>query len=269
MWCNWLFTFPLESFPLPVFFYDWANRLWLLSLSYFVANISRWVFTFKIPEWNQVESRRNANKKKLQYLFWHDDCHLFVMDGRLHIMPDFSACPLMSDEDVNNWLHFYHASAPLINLSVFISHDPVITKRFHSISLSLFPWLYGSLFRLTVATDSTTHPSWKGLDLRVEHTHCFSIHGEGGHYHEDVTPETVVYSGDYKKNVVEGMRNNSLNVRVKASVLFDVSLFGMRFFFHVEKHKESVCHYGKKRSGWKSFLPSPCTMSPSTMVIKK
>jgi hypothetical protein len=27
---------------------------------------------------------------------------------------------------VNNWLHFYNATGPLINLSVFISHDPVI-----------------------------------------------------------------------------------------------------------------------------------------------
>ncbi|XP_046655484.1 ester hydrolase C11orf54 homolog [Daphnia pulicaria] len=78
--------------------------------------------------------------------------------ARLHIMPDFSPCPLQTDADVNNWLHFYNATGPLINLSVFISHDP-------------------------------------GLDLRVEHTHCFSTHGEGGHYHEDVSPETVVYEG--------------------------------------------------------------------------
>lgn len=33
------------------------------------------------------------------------------------------------------------------------------------------------------------------MDLRVEHTHCFSTHGDGGHYHEDVTPEQVVYEG--------------------------------------------------------------------------
>ncbi|XP_072099124.1 ester hydrolase C11orf54 homolog isoform X2 [Mobula birostris] len=34
-----------------------------------------------------------------------------------------------------------------------------------------------------------------GFDLRVEHTHCFSHHGEGGHYHSDTTPETVEYLG--------------------------------------------------------------------------
>lgn len=35
----------------------------------------------------------------------------------------------------------------------------------------------------------------QGFDLRVEHTHCFSHHGEGGHYHTDTTPETVEYLG--------------------------------------------------------------------------
>lgn len=35
------------------------------------------------------------------------------------------------------------------------------------------------------------------LDLRVEHTHCFSDHGEGGHYHYDTTPEEVEYLGYY------------------------------------------------------------------------
>ncbi|XP_041054105.1 ester hydrolase C11orf54 homolog isoform X2 [Carcharodon carcharias] len=34
-----------------------------------------------------------------------------------------------------------------------------------------------------------------GFDLRVEHTHCFSHHGEGGHYHYDTTPDTVEYLG--------------------------------------------------------------------------
>lgn len=33
------------------------------------------------------------------------------------------------------------------------------------------------------------------LDLRVEHTHCFSHHGEGGHYYIDTTPDTVEYLG--------------------------------------------------------------------------
>lgn len=35
----------------------------------------------------------------------------------------------------------------------------------------------------------------QGLDLRVEHTHCFSHHGEGGHYYIDTTPDTVEYLG--------------------------------------------------------------------------
>ncbi len=35
------------------------------------------------------------------------------------------------------------------------------------------------------------------FDLRVEHTHCFSNHGEGGHYHYDTTPTDVEYHGYY------------------------------------------------------------------------
>ncbi|XP_062887873.1 ester hydrolase C11orf54 homolog isoform X2 [Mobula hypostoma] len=77
---------------------------------------------------------------------------------KIHVMPDFSPCPLNSDEEVINWLKFFDMSAPLICQSVFVSHD-------------------------------------LGFDLRVEHTHCFSHHGEGGHYHYDTTPETVEYLG--------------------------------------------------------------------------
>jgi len=36
---------------------------------------------------------------------------------------------------------------------------------------------------------------WQGFDLRVEHTHCFSQHGEGGHYHQDTSPDGVQYLG--------------------------------------------------------------------------
>ncbi|KAG8451805.1 hypothetical protein GDO86_003850 [Hymenochirus boettgeri] len=79
--------------------------------------------------------------------------------AKLHIMPrEFSACPLNTDEDVNQWLKFYEMNAPLICQSVFVSHDP-------------------------------------GYDLRLEHTHCFSHHGEGGHYHCDTTPDTIEYVG--------------------------------------------------------------------------
>lgn len=84
--------------------------------------------------------------------------------AKLHIMPDFSEVPLNEDKDVANWLQYYNFSAPLTCLSTFVSHDP-------------------------------------GLDLRVEHTHCFSQHGEGGHYHHDTSPEDVVYEGYF--NVAE------------------------------------------------------------------
>ncbi|XP_027435626.1 ester hydrolase C11orf54 homolog isoform X2 [Zalophus californianus] len=79
--------------------------------------------------------------------------------AKTHIMPtEFSSCPLNSDEEVNKWLRFYEMKAPLVCLPVFVSRDP-------------------------------------GFDLRLEHTHCFSHHGEGGHYHYDTTPDTVEYLG--------------------------------------------------------------------------
>ncbi len=80
--------------------------------------------------------------------------------ARLHVMPDFSEKPLLSDADVEEWLNFYEMKSPLVCLSVLVSSDP-------------------------------------GLDLRVEHTHCFSQHGEGGHYHYDTTPEDVQYEAYY------------------------------------------------------------------------
>ena len=78
----------------------------------------------------------------------------------VHTQPNFSERPLTCDAEVNEWLKFYEMSSPLVCLSEFVSHDP-------------------------------------GLDLRVEHTHCFSDHGEGGHYHCDTTPGEVEYHGYY------------------------------------------------------------------------
>ena len=75
-------------------------------------------------------------------------------------MPDFSACPINSNEDVNNWLQFYEVTAPLTVLSVLVSRDP-------------------------------------GLDLRVEHSHGWGENGQGGHYHYDTSPDTVEYIGYY------------------------------------------------------------------------
>ena len=77
---------------------------------------------------------------------------------KTHVMPKFSTTPLYSDDDLNKWLKFYEMPSPLICVGELISHDP-------------------------------------GLDLRVEHFHCFSDHNDGGHYHYDVTPAEVSYRG--------------------------------------------------------------------------
>lgn len=74
-------------------------------------------------------------------------------------MDDFSKTPLCNVRDLNNWLHFYDMSAPLVNVGTFVS----------------------------VETE---------LDLRVQHFHSFGDgHGEGGHYHIDTTPDSVEYLG--------------------------------------------------------------------------
>ncbi|KAK3910491.1 Ester hydrolase C11orf54-like protein [Frankliniella fusca] len=78
--------------------------------------------------------------------------------ARQHVMPDFSVTPLHTEEDLTKWLNFFNMSAPLIAVGTLISADP-------------------------------------GLDLRVQHFHSFSHHGEGGHYHNDTTPNTAEYLG--------------------------------------------------------------------------
>lgn len=96
-------------------------------------------------------------------------------DGKIkqHVMPDFSKTPLNTEDDLNNWLRFYSMSTPLIALGTLVSHDPV-----------------KNLFLGTVGKNS-----FQGLDLRVQHFHSFSHHGEAGHYHIDTTPETIEYLG--------------------------------------------------------------------------
>ena len=84
--------------------------------------------------------------------------------ANLHVMPDFSKTPLKSPREVSNWVRYFDMDAPLTCLSVFHSHDP-------------------------------------GYDLRIEHTHCFSSHNQGGHYHADVEPKEVEYEAYF--NVAE------------------------------------------------------------------
>jgi len=76
--------------------------------------------------------------------------------ANIHIMPRYSPTPLTCKEDVDNWLTFVEMSSPLIVMGYLISHDP-------------------------------------GLKLRMEHFHCFSHHGDGGHFHYDTTPQDAEY----------------------------------------------------------------------------
>jgi len=80
--------------------------------------------------------------------------------AKIHVMPDFSSCPIDTDKQVEEWLNFYEMSAPFTVLSVLVANDP-------------------------------------GLDLRVEHSHGWGHSGQGGHYHIDTTPDEVEYLGYY------------------------------------------------------------------------
>jgi len=85
-----------------------------------------------------------------------------VVTGKVHahIMPDFPKEDFATRVQIDRWLRYYDMSAPLTCLSVFVTKD-------------------------------------LGLDLRTEHTHFYSDHNEGGHYHYDTTPNEVEYHGFY------------------------------------------------------------------------
>jgi hypothetical protein len=86
---------------------------------------------------------------------------VFIMKegkAKQHVMDQFSKTPIHTDEELNNWLKFFHMSAPLIALGTFVTDEA-------------------------------------DLDLRVQHFHSFSKHGDAGHYHYDVTPDEVEYEG--------------------------------------------------------------------------
>jgi hypothetical protein len=84
-----------------------------------------------------------------------------------HVMPDFPSkdqLPFESREQVNDWLTYHEFEAPMVCLTVFHSADP------------------------------------EKLDLRMEHTHCFSTDGGngGGHYHYDLPPNDKIEDVEYE-----------------------------------------------------------------------
>ncbi|XP_055603863.1 ester hydrolase C11orf54 homolog [Uranotaenia lowii] len=78
--------------------------------------------------------------------------------ARQHVMSPFSETPLNSEHELNEWLNFFNMSAPLIAVGTLVTNE-------------------------------------YDLDLRLQHFHSFSKHGEGGHYHIDTTPDIVEYEG--------------------------------------------------------------------------
>lgn len=78
----------------------------------------------------------------------------------MHVMPDFPGCPWKTHDEMDKkWLRYFEMEAPLVCASVVHSSDA------------------------------------DGHKLRLEHTHCYSEHGDAGHYHYDITPSDVEYEG--------------------------------------------------------------------------
>ncbi|CAD5231414.1 unnamed protein product [Bursaphelenchus xylophilus] len=79
-------------------------------------------------------------------------------DAKVHIMPDFPERDFSCWEEEKSWLRYFKVRSPLICCSVLHSVNP-------------------------------------GIDLRLEHTHCYSDHGDVGHYYTDIDPETAQFEG--------------------------------------------------------------------------
>jgi len=91
----------------------------------------------------------------------------FVMktgSAYVHVMDEFSETPIYTTQELNNWLTFHYIQGPLIALGNFVSQE----------------------------TD---------FKLRLQHFHSYSKHNQGGHYHDDTTPDIVEYEGYF--NVVD------------------------------------------------------------------
>lgn len=78
--------------------------------------------------------------------------------AKQHVMSPFSETPIHTEEELNTWLNFFDMSATLIAVGTMVTNEC-------------------------------------DLDLRLQHFHSFSKHGEGGHYHIDTTPDIVEYEG--------------------------------------------------------------------------
>ncbi|KAK6009386.1 hypothetical protein OSTOST_25706 [Ostertagia ostertagi] len=79
-------------------------------------------------------------------------------EADVHIVPDYPSGSFKTMDEVESWFNMFKVKAPLVCATVFHSYDP-------------------------------------GNNLRMEHTHCYSDHNDGGHYHTDTTPETVESEG--------------------------------------------------------------------------
>lgn len=112
----------------------------------------------RIGEENFISAMREACSKHFNQTVGIGGVFLIKSgSAKQHVMDDFSKTPINTDDEVNSWLKFFNMPAPLVAVGTFVTDEA-------------------------------------DLDLRLQHFHSFSAE-HGGHYHYDVTPETVEYEG--------------------------------------------------------------------------
>ncbi len=98
-----------------------------------VGNFSKPINRKYVKSWQPFSTKVTAIRRALLDAFPEVSVGVggtfLVKTGRvlIHVMPEFSRCPLTSNEDVDRWLRFYEMSTPFVCMSTCITQDPVST----------------------------------------------------------------------------------------------------------------------------------------------
>jgi hypothetical protein len=142
-----------------------SNKFGCLGNLYFSEGKPGQVIRIRVEKRTGTKNFVNCMREKLTESFTEQMVGIggvfVVSSGKIksHIMPSFPSENLDNQQQVDQWLKFFHIDAPVTCLSVFVNRDN------------------------------------ENLALRLEHTHFFTNRDDGGHYHYDITPDEVVYEG--------------------------------------------------------------------------
>jgi len=155
---------------------------------------------------------------------------ILIHEGKIraHVMPDFKlgTVPMIDGPEVDQWLRFYEMGPGLVCSTYLLTNDPTLSTcsaetKEHPKAATTAPVSVlerhpaSRVIGCGVAPENykadQLHPAaikdvslgcsydepvdeGKGLNLRLEHTHFWSLDGsQGGHYHTDIHPDNVQY----------------------------------------------------------------------------